>query len=171
MSCIRKIYSWFTGALVLSLFLLLVRIVIGYGFYQAGHGKIEHIDKPIAYFTKLGIPHPEANAWFVSYVEYIGGALMIVGFISRPVCCALAIDMIVAYWTAEHDAVVKLFHDTDISTFVAAAPFWFLVGSLLVLALGPGWFSIDGIISIFLPRRRPAPPPPPPPANPPATAT
>jgi putative oxidoreductase len=146
MGFIRKCYCNWTGALVLSLVLLVTRVVIGYGFYEAGRGKLGDIQKPIAYFTQLNIPYPIANAWFVSYVEYIGGALMIVGFLSRPVCAVLAIDMIVAYWAADHDAVKKLFHDQDFSTFMGATPFWFLVVSLLVTAVGPGWFSIDGII-------------------------
>jgi putative oxidoreductase len=134
--------------------LLLARVVIGYGFYEAGKGKLGDIQKPIGYFTQLHIPYPVANAWFVTYVEYIGGALMIVGFISRPVCAILAIDMIVAYWTADHDAVMKLFHDQDMATFMSATPFWFLVASLLVTAVGPGWFSIDGIINALVPRRK-----------------
>jgi putative oxidoreductase len=147
-------YCNWTGALVLSLVLLLARIVIGYGFYEAGKGKLGDIKKPIAYFTQLNIPFPEANAWFVSYVEYIGGALMIVGFISRPVCAILAIDMIVAYWTADREAVMALLKNQDVTTFAAATPFWFLFASLLVVACGPGWLSVDGIIKVFLPRKK-----------------
>lgn len=154
MCWMRRMYCNWTGALVLSLVLLLARVVIGYGFYEAGKGKLADIQKPIHYFTTLNIPYPKANAWFVSYVEYIGGALMIVGFISRPVCAILAIDMIVAYWTADHDAVMKLLHDQDVASFAAATPFWFLFASLLVVACGPGWFSIDGIIRAFLPRKK-----------------
>ena len=158
MEFVRKCYCNWTGALVLSLVLWVTRVVIGYGFYEAGRGKLGDIQKPIAYFTQLNIPYPVANAWFVSYVEYIGGALMIIGFLSRPVCAVLAIDMMVAYWTADHDAVVKLFHDQDFSTFMGATPFWFLVISLLVTAVGPGWFSIDGIIKgimcVLFPRKK-----------------
>jgi putative oxidoreductase len=158
MELIRKCYCNWTGMLVLSVVLLVTRVVIGYGFYEAGKGKLGDIQKPIDYFTQLNIPHPKANAYFVSYVEYIGGALMIVGFISRPVCAILAIDMMVAYWKADHDAVAKLLHDQDFSTFMGATPFWFLVVSLLVTAVGPGWFSIDGIIKgilgVLFPQRK-----------------
>ena len=158
MNFIRRYYCNWTGALVLSLVLLVLRVVIGYGFYEAGKGKLGDIQKPIAFFTQLNIPYPAANAWFVSYVEYIGGALMIVGFISRPVCAILAIDMVVAYWTADHEAVMKLLHDQDFSTFMAATPFWFLFVSLLVTAVGPGWFSVDGIfkgiLCLLFPRRK-----------------
>ena len=157
MNFLRKCYcllvDW-SGPFVLSLVLLLARIVIGWGFYQAGHGKVQDIQKPIHFFEKLNIVFPVANAYFVSYLECIGGILMLIGFFSRPICLMLAVDMIVAYATAHRENAMALFTDQDMSKFADAAPFWFLVGSLLVWALGPGWFSIDGIIKGLMPKRR-----------------
>jgi putative oxidoreductase len=158
MGFVRKCYCNWTGALVLSLVLLATRVVIGHGFYQAGSGHLDHIDNYIQFFTKLNIPFPQANAWFVAYVEKIGGALMMIGLLSRPVCFMLAIDMIVAYCTADRDAIMGLWNSQDVATFMGATPFWFLVVSLLVTAVGPGGFSIDGIIRgimcVLFPRRK-----------------
>jgi putative oxidoreductase len=58
--------------------------------------------------------------------------------------------MIVAYLTTEHEALSKLFNDSDPSKFIAADPFWFLLTAIVILALGPGWFSIDALLKRFV---------------------
>ena len=131
------------GPITLSIVLLLMRIIWGYGFFLAGKGKLTNIDRPIHFFQTLGIPMPTANAWLVACVETFGGLLLMFGFGARAVAFALTINMTVAYLTADHEAVAALFRDSDPSKFMQAAPFWFMVTSVLVLALGPGLFSVD----------------------------
>ncbi|HEX3356384.1 MAG TPA: DoxX family protein [Tepidisphaeraceae bacterium] len=140
-----EVFRHWAGPIVLSLFLLLIRIVWGYQFFIAGRGKLGDIDKPIGFFRDLGIPMPVANAWLVACVECFGGLMLLAGLLSRPVAIALTINMTVAYLTADNEAVKALFKDGDVSKFSQAAPFWFLVTSVIVLALGPGIFSIDAI--------------------------
>jgi putative oxidoreductase len=155
---IRNAYELLTrwaGTIVLSLVLLLVRIVWGWQFFLAGKGKLGNIEQPIQFFTDLGIPMPTVNAWFVAFVECFGGLLLLAGLASRPVALALTINMTVAYLTADRDALKALFADGDIVTFAQAAPFWFLVTSMLVLALGPGIFSLDALIHRLMTRRAP----------------
>ena len=131
------------GPVILSAILLLMRLIWGYQFFLAGKGKLLHIDRPIAFFTQLGIPAPALNAWVVAIVETCGGLLLLAGLGGRLTAFALTINMAVAYLTADHEAVIKLLSEGDPSAFLAAAPFWFLVTSVLVLALGPGLFSLD----------------------------
>ena len=148
-SMIRRYYGMlerWAGPLTLSVFLLLMRIVWGWGFFLAGKGKLGDISKPIGFFKQLGIPMPVANAWLVACVECFGGLLLLLGFGSRVISLVLIINMTVAYLTADREAVTSLFHDADPAKFIAAAPFWFLTTSVLVFALGPGWFSIDGLL-------------------------
>ena len=134
------------GPVVLSLTLLAMRIVWGYGFFIAGKGKLMDISKPIGYFTQLGIPMPVANAWFVSCLECFGGLLLLVGLGSRVIAFLLTVNMAVAYLTTEQEALKALWNDSDPSKFFAAAPFWFMLTAIVVLALGPGWFSVDGVL-------------------------
>jgi putative oxidoreductase len=137
------------GRVVLSVFLLGMRIVWGWGFFMAGKGKLENIEKPIAFFRDLHIPMPVANAWLVACVECFGGLLLLLGMGSRAVAFALTVNMLVAYGTTEHEALGKLWNDSDPSAVIAAAPFWFLLTAVLVLALGPGWFSVDAAVGLF----------------------
>jgi putative oxidoreductase len=135
------------GPIVLSLVLLLIRIIWGWQFFISGRGKLENINKPIEYFREtLHIPFPTANAWTCAIVECFGGLFLLLGLFSRPVAFALTINMLVAYITADREAFNALFTDGDVSKFSAAAPFWFLVTSVIVLGVGPGMFSIDAFL-------------------------
>ena len=125
-----------------SPFLLFVRAYWGWQFAQTGWGKLGDIHKVIGFFTELGIPAPALNAWFVSGLEFAGGILLIAGLGSRLTALLLAIDMMVAYVAADREALMSIFANPD--KFYAAAPFTFLVASLIVLIFGPGIFSIDG---------------------------
>lgn len=53
--------------------------------------------------------------------------------------------MIVAYFTADHEALKSIFSETD--KFTSATPFLFLLTALLVLAFGPGAFSVDRLLA------------------------
>ena len=124
--------------------LLAVRLYWGWQFMQTGWGKLNDIDKVIQFFTGLGIPAPVLNAYFVSALEFGGGVLLILGLGSRLIALPLVIDMIVAYITADREALFSIFSNPD--KFTAAAPYTFLAASLIVLAFGPGKVSMDAFL-------------------------
>src|SRR5579871_3465066 len=127
-----------------SPFLLFVRLYWGWQFAQTGWGKLTDINKVINFFTNLGIPAPALNAWFVSGLELVGGILLILGLASRLIAVPLVIDMVVAYITADREALLKFLSDPD--KFTAAAPYTFLFASLIIMIFGPGKFSIDALL-------------------------
>ncbi len=128
-----------------SPFLLAVRLYWGWQFMQTGWGKLSDIGKVVGFFTDLGIPAPTLNAYFVSALEFGGGILLILGLGSRLIALPLVIDMIVAYITADREALLLIFSNPD--KFTAAAPYTFLVASLIVLIFGPGRFSLDALLA------------------------
>jgi putative oxidoreductase len=128
-----------------SPFLLAVRLYWGWQFMQTGWGKLNDINKVIGFFTDLGIPAPALNAYFVSALEFGGGLLLILGLGSRLIALPLVIDMIVAYITADREALFSIISAPD--KFSAAAPFTFLIASLIVLIIGPGKASVDGFLT------------------------
>src|SRR5277367_6110847 len=119
-----------------SPFLLAVRLYWGWQFMQAGWGKLNDIGKVVNFFTSLGIPAPALNAYFISGLEFAGGILLALGLGSRLIAFLLASDMAVAYYLGDHDALFSFLSDPD--KFYAAAPFTFLMASLIVLIFGPG---------------------------------
>jgi len=54
----------------------------------------------------------------------------------------------VAYWTADHDALVSIFSDPG--KFYVADPYTFLFASLMVLIFGAGVFSLDALVARVL---------------------
>jgi putative oxidoreductase len=128
-----------------SPFLLAMRLYWGWQFVQTGWGKLSDIHKVVGFFTGLGIPAPTLNAWFVSGLEFGGGLMLVVGLGSRLVALPLVIDMIVAYITADREALFSIVSSPD--KFMAAAPFTFLVASLIILIFGPGKASVDALLA------------------------
>jgi putative oxidoreductase len=126
-------------------FLLAVRLYWGWQFMQTGWGKLSDIGKVVKFFTELGIPASALNAYFVSALEFGGGLLFIVGLGSRLIALPLVIDMLVAYIAADREALFSIISNPD--KFTGAAPYTFLVASLIVLIFGPGRISADAVLA------------------------
>jgi putative oxidoreductase len=143
---IEKMYRMLIAACnsTQSGFLLLVRLYWGWQFMQSGWGKLNHLDKVTSFFTDLGIPAPGLNAAFVSSLELFGGMLLFVGLASRPIALIMTINMIVAYITADREALMAIISDPG--KFYGATPYTFLFACLMVLIFGPGKYSIDGYL-------------------------
>ncbi len=137
-----------------SAFLLFVRLYWGWQFVVDGWGKLNHLPKVIEYFGSLGLPAPGPTAYFVSILELVGGVLLGLGLGSRLIALMLTVNMTVAYITGDREALLSIFSDPD--KFSAAAPFTYLMASLIVLIFGPGRFSLDYLIERLWPRAAPA---------------
>jgi putative oxidoreductase len=126
-------------------FLLFVRLYWGIQLIESGWGKLHHLDKVTDFFTSLGLPAPGFTATAISSLELFGGLLLAIGLFSRLISLVLTINMIMAYATADKEALHSIFTDPD--KFTAAAPYVFLMASLIVLLFGPGALSVDGLMN------------------------
>jgi putative oxidoreductase len=116
----------FSGGVVLtSVFLLLLRLYFFWQLFLTGKGKLSNIGKVSEFFAGLGIPLPTLNAYFIGSLECFGSLLIIVGLAARPLSLLIAISMIVAYFTADFEAISGILSDSD--KFVKADPFPFLL--------------------------------------------
>ena len=70
------------------------------------------------------------------------------GLGSRLISFLLAGNMLVAYWTADHAALLSFFSDPG--KFYVADPYTFLFASLMVLIFGAGFFSADTLLESYL---------------------
>ena len=146
MSKLQKAYALLTSiaSSLQSAFLLFVRLYWGWQFALDGWGKLHNLPKVIEYFGSLGLPAPGPTALFVSILELVGGVLLALGLGGRLIALLLTGNMTVAYITGDREALLSIFSDPD--KFSAAAPFTYLMASLLVLIFGPGQYSIDYLI-------------------------
>ena len=124
-----------------SAFLLVIRLYWGWQFIVDGWGKLHNLAKVSEYFGSLGLPAPYMTAVFVSILELVGGLLLALGLGSRLIAFLLTCNMTVAYITGDREALLSFFSDPD--KFTAAAPFTYLMASLIVLIFGPGRYSLD----------------------------
>lgn len=133
------------AATLQSPLLLALRLFWGYQFVRTGWGKLTNLDRTAGYFESLHIPAAKLNALAAGSVECFGGALLLLGLWSRLASLPLIGTMAVAYLTAESDALRAITSDPD--KFTSAAPFLFLLTCVIVLAFGPGFFSIDRLLT------------------------
>ena len=136
-----------------SPFLLAIRLYWGWQLAQSGWGKLHHIPQVTDFFTSLNIPFSHANAVFVSNLEFFGGILLILGLASRLTGLVLTGNMLVAYITADREALGSIFSDPG--KFYAADPYTFLFASLIVLVFGAGYLSVDAILDRIAAERAP----------------
>lgn len=140
-------YSRFSTAAsyLQSPLLLAVRLYWGWQFAQTGWGKLHNLAKITSFFASLNIPFPAASAHFVAGLEFVGGILLILGLGSRLIGFLLAGNMLVAYWTADHEALISIFSDPG--KFYVADPYTFLFASVMILVFGAGLFSVDALLA------------------------
>lgn len=136
--------------------IILIRIMVGSVFLSEGIQKfLFPAEVGAGRFAKIGIPNPELMAPFVGVVEIVCGALVLLGLLTRLAALPLILDMVAAivstkipillgygFWgfglrTLTYYGFWGMMHEirTDLSM---------LLGSILLLIIGAGAWSIDG---------------------------
>ena len=80
---------------------LFARIAVGWVFMWTGWAKLNNLPQVTENFAGWGIPAPHILTPFVSGVEFIGGALLLLGLFTRIAAVPLVIVMIVAIIAAK----------------------------------------------------------------------
>ena len=127
--------------------ILLVRVSIGLFFAISGANKLFAAGgtKPV-YETLVAakVPFPHATAYFVSGVEFAGGSLVTVGFLSSPACVALLIDMIVATLTNALSTLPKGLSPLSwLDDFLYLPEVLYVLFFVWLICSGPGKVSVD----------------------------
>lgn len=145
----RRVQTNAPGAVVL------IRLAVGGIFLSEGIQKFLYpAENAAGRFAKIGIPWPETTAPFVAVVEIGCGALILVGLLTRFASSLIIIDMLVAiistkipillghgFWgfslrSVPYYGFWGMAHE-------ARTDFAMLLGSLFLLIVGAGTWSID----------------------------
>ena len=127
--------------------ILLVRVSLGLFFAISGANKlfVAGGTKPV-YDTlvKAKAPFPRQLAYFVAGVEFAGGSLLTVGFLSSPACVALSGDMVVAILTTKLSAMRRGLSPLSwLDDFLYLPEVLYVLFFILLVCSGPGRFSVD----------------------------
>jgi uncharacterized membrane protein YphA (DoxX/SURF4 family) len=141
---------------------ILVRLMVGAVFLSEGIQKFLYPeDLGPGRFARIGFSNPEFWAAFVGGVEIVGGALILVGLLTRVAGVVLAFNMLVAVLTTK----IPILIGRDVGPFqvrnLDQYGFWsmahetrtdwsMLLGCVFLLIVGAGAWSLDA----WLTRRR-----------------
>ena len=134
--------------------ILLVRVSIGLFFAISGANKlfVAGGTKPV-YDTlvKAKVPFPRQTAYFVATVEFVGGSLVAMGFLSSPACVALLIDMTVATVTSAVSTLPKGLSPINwLDDFLYLPEVLYVLFFAWLICSGPGRFSVDYWLAVRL---------------------
>ncbi|MGA2389147.1 MAG: DoxX family protein [Candidatus Sulfotelmatobacter sp.] len=127
--------------------ILVVRVSIGLFFAISGGHKlfVAGGTKPV-YDTlvQAKVPFPHQTAYFVAGVEFVGGSLVTVGFLSSAASMALLIDMIVATLTSAISTLPKGLSPLRwLDDFLYLPEVLYVLFFIWLICSGPGRFSVD----------------------------
>jgi putative oxidoreductase len=94
--------------------------------------------------SQLGVPAPELMAYVVTFVELVGGALLIVGLLSRLSALLLTIDLVAILLVKLNVGLIA----PQGSGAGAELDLALIAGFLVILLAGPGRFSLDYALGI-----------------------
>jgi putative oxidoreductase len=127
--------------------ILLVRVSLGLFFAISGANKLFVAgSRQTMYETllKADVPFPHLMTYFVSGVEFVGGSLLAVGFLSSLACAVLLVDMVVAILTTKLSAMPKgLSPFNRLDNFLYLPEVLYVLFFILLICYGPGKFSVD----------------------------
>lgn len=122
-----------------DLALLLLRLVLAYGFFGPAIMKWENMTAIGDWFKSLGYPFPYLNAYLAGTTELLGVILLILGFGTRIITLLLIFVMFIAITT------VHLKHGFEAGNNGFEIPLYYAVMLFALFAFGPGKYSLEAI--------------------------
>jgi putative oxidoreductase len=126
---------------------LVVRVAVGLEFFGSGLGKLGNLSGLTQYFRSLGIPAPEIQAPFVATTEFVCGALIAIGLLTRPaavmLCGVMAVAVVTAAVPEKH--ITATWHGLLEFLYLPEVLLFLLLAWLIVV--GPGRASLDAWLS------------------------
>jgi putative oxidoreductase len=127
--------------------ILLVRVSVGLFFAISGANKLfVASSRQTMYETLVAakVPFPRLMTYFVSGVEFVGGCLLAVGFLSSLASVTLLGDMLVAIVTTKLSAMPKGLSPLNwLDDFLYLPEVLYVLFFIWLICSGPGKFSVD----------------------------
>ena len=126
--------------------LLVVRVIVGIIIAANGWQKLA-VFGPANFgqaLARSGVPLPIFMGYVVTFTEFIGGILLIVGLLSRLAALLLTIDLVVAILLVN----IHVGFLSSTGGIGVELPLALIAGFLTILLAGPGRVSLDHLVGI-----------------------
>jgi putative oxidoreductase len=120
---------------------LVARVIVG--VIMAAHGWQKVVAGPAnfgQFLAQLGVPLPTIMGFVVTFVELVGGILLVVGLFSRLAALLLTIDLVVAILLVKVNVGLIAPPQAGAGAELDLA---LIAGFLVILLAGPGRLSLD----------------------------
>lgn len=125
---------------------LVVRVIVGVIMFAHGLMKLQR--GPAMFgegLAEMGVPAAAFMAYVVTFTELVGGALLVVGLLSRLAALALTIDLTVAILLVKLEVGLIAARGGGTGAELDLA---LIAGFLAILLAGPGPISLDRVLGI-----------------------
>lgn len=127
--------------------IVIVRVSLGIFFAISGGNKLFVAARTRQMYETLAgarIPFPHFMTYFVSSVEFVGGCLLVMGFLSSLCCAALIVQMVVAITTVQLATIPARLSFLDwLDDFLYLPETMYIIILLWLICSGPGRLSVD----------------------------
>jgi putative oxidoreductase len=131
--------------------ILLVRVALGVFFAISGGNKLFVASRTKVMYETLAaakIPFPRLMTYCVSGAEFVGGCLLVVGFLSSLACFVLLANMLVAILTTKLSGEIKALSPLNwVDDFLYFPEVLYVLFFVWLICSGPGKFSLDRLIA------------------------
>jgi putative oxidoreductase len=131
--------------------ILLVRVALGVFFAISGGNKLFVASRTQGMYETLAaakIPFPRLMTYCVSGAEFVGGCLLVVGFLSSLACFVLLGNMLVAILTTKLSGDIKALSPLNwVDDFLYFPEVLYVLFFVWLICSGPGKFSLDRLMA------------------------
>ena len=122
-----------------NLILLILRLILAYGFASPVLSKINYLEETIEWFENISIPLPALATYLVSGIESIGIVLLILGLFTRYISILLSCVMLGAIF------FVHVSNGFSVADNGIEIPLYYLIFLMIFVSFGAGKYSLDRV--------------------------
>ena len=127
--------------------LLFIRLILAYGFFGPAKMKWSNMDGVINWFSQMGMPMPELNAYQAASTEALGDILLFLGLGTLIITLPLMFVMFVAIKTVHWQ------HGFAAGNNGFEIPLYYMLMLFILFIIGSGKISLDYLIDTFRKRK------------------
>jgi putative oxidoreductase len=122
---------------------LIGRVALAWVFILAGYSKLMGIQGTVGYMQKFGMPMADVLVWVAVAIELLGGIALAIGWKTRWVAALLVIFVVIVtlvfhqFWAVDAAQMMNQRNHFMKNLSIVG-------GMLIIMAFGPGGFSVDG---------------------------